>query len=68
MMVFKEGKEVLKDQLWFVGNLVQPLWKEIGLICPDLAFLEETIQVNLQKVKLAVQQMPWSDLFKLKDK
>ena len=35
-LIFKDVNDLYKDQLFFVGNLVQPLWKELGSICPDL--------------------------------
>ena len=42
-LIFKDAGDIYRDQLWFVGNLVQPLWKEIINIVPDLAYIETVI-------------------------
>ena len=50
-LVFKDVGDLYKDQLFFVGNLVQPLWKELSLICPDLEYISKIITQNLKQVK-----------------
>ena len=50
-LVFKDVGDLYKDQLFFVGNLVQPLWKELSLICPDLEYIPKIITQNLKQVK-----------------
>ena len=50
-LVFKDVSDLYKDQLFFVGNLVQPLWKELSLICPDLDYIPKIISNNLKQVK-----------------
>jgi hypothetical protein len=42
-LIFKNSADILRDQLWFVGNFVQPLWREITTICPNLSYLDSII-------------------------
>ena len=42
-LIFKGVKDIYKDQLWFVSNLVQPLWKELTSICPNLNYIDSII-------------------------
>lgn len=30
MMIFRDAIDVYKDQLFFIGYIVQPLWKQIS--------------------------------------
>lgn len=46
-----------KDQLWFVGNLVQPLWKEIVLHCPALSHFTLKMEANLEKVREELEKL-----------
>ena len=57
MFIFKDATDLYQDQLWFVGNLVQPLWKQIIDICPDLNYLDTHISGNLKKVKEEIRKL-----------
>ena len=49
--MFKEPNQLYDDQVWFVGTFVQPLWKEIIDVCPDLAYLSSNISRNIKQIK-----------------
>lgn len=49
--VFKNMNSLYSDQEWFLGTIVQPLWKEISDIFPNLSIYHHTIQQNLKKIK-----------------
>lgn len=46
-----------KDQVWFVGCVVQPLWKELHDLFPSFAPILANIDSNLQKVKRELQKL-----------
>ena len=37
--VYHDLSGLFKDQIWFVGNVVQPLWKQLSLTWPSLQTL-----------------------------
>ena len=39
-------QSLFRDQAWFIGNIVQPLWKELSLSWPGLTKLVESIERN----------------------
>jgi hypothetical protein len=36
------------DQVWFVGKIVHPLWKEVCLHLPELSVLTKRIEENTE--------------------
>lgn len=41
--IFKNMNSLYSDQEWFLGTIVQPLWKEISDIFPNLSIYHHTI-------------------------
>jgi hypothetical protein len=39
-----------RDQIWFLGSIVQPFWREIVLICPNLHSCTDNLERNLRRV------------------
>jgi hypothetical protein len=49
--IYKNMNSLYADQEWFLGNIVQPLWKEIADVFPNLTIFTNTIEHNLRKIK-----------------
>ncbi len=41
--IFHDYSSLYKDQVWFLGNIVQPIWKEISNIFPVLIAYPEQV-------------------------
>lgn len=49
--IFDDVSCLYKDQIWFLGNIVQPLWKQISEIFPNLELYSKNVAINLERVK-----------------
>ncbi len=47
---YKNFITLYNDQVWFVGKIVYPLWKELCLYLPDLSVLMKRIEHNIAKL------------------
>jgi cAMP-specific phosphodiesterase 4 len=48
--IYHDLTTLYKDQVWFLGNLVHPLWKELSLSWPGLCEYVDGIEENLKRI------------------
>lgn len=49
--VYTNHTGLYKDQVWFLGEMVWPLWQELTLVCPAWKQLLANIKDNLARIK-----------------
>ncbi len=47
---YKNYSTLYNDQVWFVGKIVYPLWKEVSLHLPELSVFRKRIEENSEKL------------------
>lgn len=57
MMIFRDATDIYRDQLFFIGYIVQPLWKQISEICPGLEHFIKAIDRNINRVKEELKKL-----------
>lgn len=53
-LVYRDLSTLYKDQIWFLGTVVQPLWREISLRWPGLEDLVESIEKNKKRIETEI--------------
>lgn len=49
--VYRDISTLFKDQVWFLGSIVQPLWKEISFTWPALSYLVKSVEKNKERIE-----------------
>lgn len=45
--IYHDYSTLYKDQVWFLGNIVHPIWKQISCIFPTLTAYSDQVERNL---------------------
>lgn len=55
--IYHDLTTLYQDQIWFLGNVVHPLWKELSLSWPKLSEQVDGIEGNLRRINTELETL-----------
>ncbi|EGR33159.1 hypothetical protein IMG5_060520 [Ichthyophthirius multifiliis] len=56
-LIYKDKVSFYRGQVFFCQNIVFPLWKQIGILFPELLLYSNQIQKNVQELEQRIQKI-----------